>query len=72
MAEDRNERDAAPTREHRGPPGDVEWHTMSDEESRQLRARQRSRNRALAIVLWALVILFFAISIVKFRIKGQL
>jgi len=31
------------------------------------RARQRSRSRALAVVLLALVVLFFAITIVKLR-----
>jgi hypothetical protein len=31
----------------------------------QLRARQRSRNRALGLILTALVVLFFAITIVK-------
>lgn len=34
-------------------------------ETEQLRARQRSRNRAMALVMGFLVILFFAISIVK-------
>jgi hypothetical protein len=34
-------------------------------ESEQLRARQRSRNRVMGLILGFLVILFFAISIVK-------
>lgn len=45
---------------------------MSQADLEALRARQKSRNRAMAIVLWALVILFFVISIVKLKIKGQL
>ncbi|MDE2563483.1 MAG: cytochrome oxidase small assembly protein [Sphingomonadales bacterium] len=36
------------------------------------RARQRSRNRALGLVLAALVVLFFAITIVKMKAKGHL
>jgi hypothetical protein len=36
----------------------------------QFRARQRSRNRALGIVLGSLAVLFFAITIVKMGIKA--
>jgi hypothetical protein len=39
--------------------------TLTPAENEQLRARQRSRNRAMGLVLGFLVILFFAISIVK-------
>jgi len=37
----------------------------------RFRARQRSRNRALGIVLGSLAILFFAITIVKMGIKAS-
>lgn len=39
-------------------------------ETKLLRARQRSRNRVLGIILGSLVILFFAISIVKIAIPA--
>ncbi|WP_295639387.1 cytochrome oxidase small assembly protein [Novosphingobium sp.] len=39
--------------------------TQIDSETSALRARQRSRNRALGLVLVALAALFFAITIVK-------
>lgn len=38
---------------------------LNEEETRELRRRQRSRSRATAILLGALVILFFAITIAK-------
>ena len=38
---------------------------LSDTQVAALRARQRSRNRALGLVLVALAALFFAITIVK-------
>jgi len=38
---------------------------LTPAETEELRARQRSRNRAMGLVLGFLVILFFAISIVK-------
>ncbi|MBB4613220.1 hypothetical protein [Novosphingobium taihuense] len=38
---------------------------LSKEESELYRARQRSRNKVMGIVLGSLAILFFAISIVK-------
>lgn len=38
---------------------------LSKEESALYRARQRSRNKVMGIVLGSLAILFFAISIVK-------
>ena len=38
---------------------------LSDTDVAALRARQRSRNRALGLVLVALAALFFAITIVK-------
>ena len=53
-------------------PPKFDWQPVSEEESRLIRARQRSRNRALAVVLVALVVLFFAITIVKMKIKGHL
>lgn len=36
----------------------------------QFRARQRSRNRALGIVLGSLAVLFFAITIVKMGLRA--
>ncbi|WP_068075568.1 hypothetical protein [Novosphingobium lentum] len=38
---------------------------LNRDQTEQLRARQRSRNRALGLLLTALVVLFFAITIVK-------
>jgi hypothetical protein len=38
---------------------------MTPEEQRAIRARQRSRSIATALVLGALVVLFYAISIAK-------
>lgn len=38
---------------------------MTPEEETAIRARQRSRSVATAVVLFALVVLFFAISIAK-------
>lgn len=35
------------------------------------RARQKARNRALGIVLGALVVLFFAITIVKLGVQAE-
>jgi len=40
---------------------------LSPAELAAFRARQKSRSRALAVVLLALVVLFFAITIVKIR-----
>jgi hypothetical protein len=39
--------------------------TLTPSESEQLRARQRSRNRVLGVILLSMAVLFFAISIVK-------
>ena len=41
---------------------------LTPEESAQIRARQRGRNRVMGLVLGFLVILFFAITIVKITI----
>ncbi len=38
---------------------------MTPEEEQQLKRARRGRNKALALVLAALVVLFYAISIVK-------
>ena len=38
---------------------------LTEEETRELRRRQRSRSIATAVLLFALVILFFAITIAK-------
>lgn len=38
---------------------------LDEQETRVFRARQRARARALGIVLGALAVLFFAITIVK-------
>lgn len=40
---------------------------MTPAELSAFRARQKSRSRALAVVLVALVVLFFAITLVKLR-----
>lgn len=42
---------------------------LNEEQTALYRARQRSRNRVLGLVLCALAVLFFAITIVK--IAGQ-
>lgn len=42
---------------------------LNEEQTALYRARQRGRNRVLGIVLCALAVLFFAITIVK--IAGQ-
>lgn len=39
---------------------------MTPEEQEALEARRKSRNRALALVLFGLVVLFFALTIVRF------
>lgn len=39
---------------------------MTPEEQKQLQARQKSRSRALGLVLLGLVVLFFALTIVRF------
>ena len=39
---------------------------MTPEEQKQIQARQKSRNRALGFVLVSLVVLFFALTIVRF------
>jgi hypothetical protein len=45
---------------------DPKTHThLGKQETALYRARQRSRNKALGIVLGSLAVLFFAISIVK-------
>ncbi len=41
---------------------------LTPDESDQIRARQRGRNRVMGLVLGFLVILFFAITIVKITI----
>jgi hypothetical protein len=41
---------------------------MTDEETRVIRARQRSRARIMAVLLGIFVVLVFAISIVKIQI----
>ena len=38
---------------------------MTPEEQRLIQARQRSRSRVTAIILFALVVLFFAIGVAK-------
>ena len=45
--------------------------TLSGPDLERLRARQRSRNRAMGIVLGALVVLFFAITIVKIAKQNE-
>lgn len=40
-------------------------------ETEALRARQRSRNKVMALILGFLVVLFFAISIVKISTKPK-
>jgi len=42
-----------------------ETRSLTADETEALRTRQRSRNKVMALILGALVILFFAISIVK-------
>ena len=44
---------------------------LSGDELELFRARQRSRNRAMGIVLGALAVLFFAISIVKIAAQAK-
>ncbi|MBB3988755.1 hypothetical protein [Croceicoccus naphthovorans] len=39
---------------------------MTPEEETQFKARQKSRNKALGFVLVGLVVLFFALTIVRF------
>ncbi|WP_164843873.1 hypothetical protein [Croceicoccus ponticola] len=39
---------------------------MTPEEQEKLQASQRSRNKALGLVLVGLVVLFFALTIVRF------
>ncbi len=39
---------------------------MTPEEQRQFQIRQRSRNKALGFVLVGLVVLFFALTVVRF------
>ncbi|WP_172799832.1 hypothetical protein [Croceicoccus bisphenolivorans] len=39
---------------------------MTPEEQERLKASQKSRNKALGLVLVALVVLFFALTIVRF------
>jgi hypothetical protein len=41
---------------------------MNPSESEQIRARQRSRNLVVGLILGGLVILFYAISIVKIAV----
>jgi hypothetical protein len=43
---------------------------LSLEESNAVRARQAGRSRAMAVVLFGLCILFFAITIVKVGVWG--
>ncbi len=43
---------------------------LSLEESRAVRARQAGRSRAMAVVLFGLCALFFAITIVKVGVWG--
>ena len=43
---------------------------LSIEESRAVRARQAGRSRAMAVVLFGLCALFFAITIVKVGVWG--
>ncbi len=45
--------------------------TMSEAETQAWRARQKSRNRMMGLVLGGLAILFFAITIVKLGAKTQ-
>jgi hypothetical protein len=44
-----------------------QFQPLSPAELAAFRARQKSRSRALALVLFALVVLFFAITIVKIK-----
>lgn len=44
--------------------------TLPIEQSREIRARQQARARVLGLVLGALCILFFAITIVKIGVWG--
>ncbi|CAM4072518.1 Protoheme IX farnesyltransferase [Novosphingobium lubricantis] len=43
----------------------VERQSMDAQQTELYRARQRSRNKVLALILGALAVLFFAITIVK-------
>jgi preprotein translocase subunit SecG len=43
---------------------------LNAEQSRQIRARQAGRAKVMAVILFALAILFFAITIVKVGIWG--
>ena len=45
--------------------------TMSEAELEAFRARQKSRNRVMGLVLGSLAILFFAITIVKLGAASQ-
>ena len=45
--------------------------TMSPAETEAWRARQKSRNRMMGLVLGGLAILFFAITIVKLGVSTQ-
>lgn len=40
---------------------------MTPDEERQIRARQKSRSLVMALILGALVVLFFAITIAKIQ-----
>ena len=44
---------------------------MDEEQTRAFRARQRSRSRVLGLVLGAMAVLFFAISIVKIAKQAE-
>ena len=48
-----------------------ETRPLTAAETETLRARQRSRNRVMGLILGFLVVLFFAISIVKITAKPK-
>lgn len=48
-----------------------EFHPLSPAETDALRARQRERNKVMGLILGFLVLLFFAISIVKITAKPE-
>ncbi len=49
----------------------IETRPLTATETEALRARQRERNKVMGLILGFLVILFFAISIVKITAKPE-
>lgn len=48
-----------------------EFRPLTADETEALRARQRERNKVMGLILGFLVLLFFAISIVKITAKPE-